>query len=1025
MKFLLLCCFVLAVLARPNFPSSRFTGSQRHFVLKNQVTRDAENGEKVLDYDVTLSKKVVLLDQNKNVDAVICTKDTTTLKMIKGATIDLSADQILVGGDEWGCIHPEYNRPFAFYRKIIKFIGKNLDEYKYETKIVPVSEVFETANVKFMSTIPQEVTSTIPRGTVIAQAYPKEAAIEPTVYQAEDEVPKSRRDDKFTFTGIGQIYFTGETISFDYSYPNSLAGQEWDVCLKKKRFGIDKKIACGTITLSSYAKGSYSFKVKSSYESSNSYYIEFSRGLSFYESEDFGINPYTMLLTPTHADEFYRDNSIEVSWYASSAAKNKVVELSLMKKGLIDKSIQTWAVSLSEPKKVISINSLPKSAESGEYYFKMTYDCEFLDTFCDIKDFSDSFTLNRDYPGAKAISIESPKGGEVFKGTQNKVNIQWTSYSLSNSNTVKISICRDGYGIDPCPLKNLEVSNNGASSITVPSSWKGSSNYYVIISYNCKLFWCSHRESRRFAINYDPQFKFLSPTPTEDAMVSPSTLTVKWTKTSAATISDSSVVHVKLMKQFPLWELVHDGASKDVQVSAGQASFTISEGSMFPVRFMISYNCKFLGYFCQREYSPTFHMPLTYEKGWNYNKNTDRAQERKTLFKTDCKKCNKTSTDYFCKACNAVPNLKASVDVACTNCYVKSQIQLYDFTLNVNMLGVTAASMNVEGYAKANVDTLVQFDAAYKWAKEFQLAFYDIVPGGFSINVGPVKINLYCRVTLNATLEFSVEGSAYVETGADATYGFKVAVSKGGIKGDSKEINHELKEFNKHIPKINLKVDVVAKAGLKPAFDINVVDLLRAIVAIHPYFELKGSFKLPAFRPGNYPDSKSLAHLGLDCTRWPHYVEYDSRFHLDIYFVAVLFFKEFKSPVFHLLDKSLVSGCLFNASGPLAEQVYTVTTTLNALGLDQEGFKLAFLEDIASVMNADQTRFEITFPPVDKSNPLSAGTFNVKVQAFQTENQSEDINLKNLNSIIRNELSAFYQSSFGKKIKGKIGVYSP
>jgi len=1014
---LLFCIFVVALVARPTF-SSVSPVSGRRYVAEETVTRDVEKGEEKLKYDVTLNDAVILVDQMENVESITCEDKMLTMEFSSEKT-NIEVGKILVGGDEWGCIHPEYNKPLPFYRKVVEVVKSESDKIVLLTELVSLNEVFSQADVNYKN-IPNSnpVRYDIPDGTVIGQATPIDD--NEIIDLPDEESTTSRRSsDKFSIDDFSKYYFSGDTITVTFSYNISKYGKEpFRICLMLKRFGFDKKISCKTQTLSSSGSGTVSFPVLSRYESNNAY-IDFKHdcflGKSF-ESDEFGINPSTILLTPTHGDEFYQDNAnnnIEVSWYASSSNSGKVVELALIKDGIFDKTVQTWKVSLSKNKFSIKVQDLPKSADSGDYKFRILYSCALGNYFCDIKEFTDTFSLSRDLPGQKSITINEPREGSIFNGNS-IMDIKWNSSSMSSSDSIKVSICRDSYGIDPCPLRNLSTKNSGSLRVRTNSSWKGSSTYYVLIRYNCKLFWCSNRESRRFAINFTPQFEFTS-TPKEGTIVDSKTLTVEYKRRANATIKSDKKITVKLMRQVPFLDLVHNGATVTTTASSTKQSFTITEGTVFPLRFMIAYDCLIAGYFCKREYSPTFFIPTKYHKGWN-----DNPTERIELFSIACgDKCKGKETNPFCKVCSQVPGLKSSIDVACDKCYFSSDVQAYDFTLNVNWFGVTASSLAVEGQATANIDFTVQFDASYKLETDFEIAHYDIF--GVSFSVGPVKVAIGARVALNATLGFGVEGTALVKAGFDATVGFHAFSSKGGVKGDSNDVKFGLTKYNKHTPTLDLRVNVWGKAGIKPIIELNVVDLLRFWIALHPYLKLTGSFQVPPFNPGKYPKD-SLIHLGVDCTALDHYTEYDLSLLIEASMGAKLITKEWNSRIFTLLDLSLVSGCLFPSKGPLDEETYTILSTLDKLGYNQDGFKTAFVDHLVKFLpNAEASRLDVTI----LSGPTPS-SINVKVQAFQTEDAHENIDLKNLTSLIRNEYSDFYDNDFGRKLKSaQIGPYSP
>jgi len=191
--------------------------------------------------------------------------------------------------------------------------------------------------------------------------------------------------------------------------------------------------------------------------------------------------------------------------------------------------------------------------------------------------------------------------------------------------------------------------------------------------------------------------------------------------------------------------------------------------------------------------------------------------------------------------------------------------------------------------------------------------------------------------------------------------------------------------------------------------------LLGFWVALHPYLNLNAKFKYPAFLPGPYP-AKSFAHPGINCTEFNHYTEYDLRFVIEANMHAQAFKWKWDSPIWRPLNMSIISGCLFKSDGPLDEELYSVKSSLNQLGLSADGFKMAFIDHLVKYLtNAEAVRLEVTILNI------SVNSFNVKVQAFQTD-PDKIINLKRLNDIIDNQLSDFYSDNFGQLIKGKIEV---
>jgi len=809
------CALALALIvladARPLFqaPMDSVEGSPLRYVKEETISRDIEKGEEKIAYDVTLSDNVVVVDQWEEVEAVQCDGLQMTLTFMKGKAA-VEVGKILVGGEEWGCIHPKFGTPQPFYRRVLGIVKEDtrLDTITIDTELVPLVELFSKANVNYKNVPVNNKDSLyeIPQGTVIGQAVPeKEDENEPTdlgdIVEFPDEEDKHSlrgSDSDFIINDLDLVYVTGDTIKVSYK-TTEYVNKEIKICLRIKRFGFDKTVTCKTVIMKNKDYHTTEFFVYSNYESSSAYYIEFSRPVLFghsWESNEFGVNPGTVILTPTHGEEFYPGFNIDLSWYVSPANKGKTVELALVKDRVIDKTVKTWRFALSTQKKSISVDSLPKSVDSGDYYFRITYGCVIGSYFCDLKETSDVFSLSRDQPGQKSISFITPKEGSVYKnGAQ--IGVSWVSNAMSSSDILKISLCRETWGFDYCVKSRESIKNTGKFSFVTKTSWKPSSQYYIVIQYNCKLFWCSSRETRRFAINFDPQFEFTSPR--EGETFDPQTITFKYKLRKDATISPNKEVTVKLIRQVPLLDLLHNDAQATLTAGTGSHNFVITEGTIFPVRFVISYDCKLFGFFCKREYSPIFYIPVKYQSGWNYN-----PTKRIEIINLACGEKCKGKTNAFCKLCSNVPDLDAKIDVACEKCYITTTVQAYDFGLNVNWLGVTAASLNVHASATANFDFLIQFDAAYKLEKDFEIAHYDIF--GLSFKVGPVSIKLGARLALNSTFAFGISGSAKVAAGFDATVAFDAVSSYGGVKGDDTNIKFGLTRYNKHDPTIDLRV---------------------------------------------------------------------------------------------------------------------------------------------------------------------------------------------------------------------------
>ena len=1017
---------VSLVLARPVFQETakEVAVGSRRYAEPETVVRDFEHGERRMSYDVTLKQNVVLVNERQEIEAVECAGLDMALVFAKGKRVAVRPGDLLVGGAEWGCVHPEHGKVLPFHRRVesVGAYDAQHDRLALHTSVAEIGELFEQADVRVRNTVPSAPQRyDVPQGQVIGQAEPEDLG--DIVEGPEEEDGKAARRGSssadFAFGSLEQVYFTGDKVAVSYTYSTSKYGREtFNACLMLKRIGFDKKVTCKAVTLSSYGSGGVEFTVLSNYEASTSYYVRLTHARAFgksFETDEFGVNPETLILTPTHASEYFAGMDVDLSWYAKDEHKGKVVELALIRDGLLAKTVRTWQLPLGAGKLSIPVDTLPAAADAGKYYFRITYSCAIGSLFCELKETSDKFSLSRGMPGEKVVYISRPTEGAVYD-KDTPIEISWSSEAMSKAETVKVSVCRDSYGVDPCPLRQYATKNTGKLTVIPKESWKGSSTYYVSVQYDCKLFWCATRESRRFAVNYKPQFEFLAPTPVAGTVVAaPSDITVAYRLRADATIAADKQVSVKLMRQVPLLDLVHNGATKTVAAGSGRTTFSITEGTVFPVRFMIAYDCKIAGYFCKREYSPVFYVPSTFHKGWN-DEGTDRIQ----LFSIACGSKCAGSDNAFCKVCESVPDLKAKIDVACEKCFVTTDVSAYDFSLNVNGLGVTSASMHVDGTAVANLDVGVAFDAAYKFQTEFELAHYDLI--GTSFKIGPVDIALAARVSLNTTLAFSVKGSAAVSAGFDATVGFKAETSVGGADGDKHDVKFGLTRFNKHDPTIDLRVDVYGKAGIKPVIDFNIVDMLRFWFALQPYLDLSAKFQLPAFNPTGYPDADSLAHLGVACDEVDHYTEYDLRLHLEATAYGKIAKKEWTSPVYTLLDKSLVSGCLFASKGPLDEETYTIAATVQGLGFaDEDSFKLAFVELVAdNLTNAKASRLEATVKEGEVSN-----TINVVLKAFQTEDAHENIDFARLTDVIRNTYSDFYSTSLGRLLKDKISPYSP
>jgi len=234
MYYVFFALFFALSLCRPEFKAAEPV-SGRRYVAPMTVERDFEHGEQKLAYDITLNENVILIDEMKEVEAVRCEAQKTELSFIKGKKIDVKVGDILVGAEEWGCIHPKYNKALPFYRRVlaIEKVDAAHDTMTFKTEIAPLTDLFAQADVKYNKIPAQEASFyNIPKGTVIGQATPVDEPVDLGDYvEGEDE----RRDESdFTINEFDLVYFPGDTINATFSYNNSKYGaSKFEICLKK------------------------------------------------------------------------------------------------------------------------------------------------------------------------------------------------------------------------------------------------------------------------------------------------------------------------------------------------------------------------------------------------------------------------------------------------------------------------------------------------------------------------------------------------------------------------------------------------------------------------------------------------------------------------------------------------------------------------------------------------------------------------------------------------------------------------
>ena len=205
------------------------------------------------------------------------------------------------------------------------------------------------------------------------------------------------------------------------------------------------------------------------------------------------------------------------------------------------------------------------------------------------------------------------------------------------------------------------------------------SNFYIRIKYNCLFanLLCSQAYSEYFYINFTPKIVWTSPS--ADAIFNPSqipSITATWVP-----VGVGSAPTISLMKLAPIDIPV---STTSVNTFSGTASLSAEGGSSLPMFFMISYNCRVLGYFCTNERSPIFHVPVSYSAPVNYNGAS--ATQSYPLWSQECGDCGPGSTGKFCELCDQGYNISASLD--CTNCFMTNDVTLSHLYLDIGLQGL-------------------------------------------------------------------------------------------------------------------------------------------------------------------------------------------------------------------------------------------------------------------------------------------------------------------------------------------------
>lgn len=994
---------------RPSFFKSfghgqghRTPGNPRQIVFSDRLHG---RREVLLDYNVTLRQGVHSLDEDLDIVDIDCPSSSTIFISFATATPTRETEvgnwEYITIGAEWHCggAHPVIVQAQARQwlnstRVWLTVVAVQFEEL-FEDAVIQYSEHALAVTPALVQEVPPRPAVLMSEGKELHGARLRHGHSGNDANEAFHRLQK-RSDMSIAKPEQGAVYWTGNNITVEWNASWAIWGEYFDVSLHVAvPGGLDAIIVSKTRL--SYTTRSTTFTIEPSWQNSSLYYAKVSWCGPFScdvkESQRFMVNPKVeVALLQLGKPSYAVGETITIKWVFLPSVASKDCWLKLWIRNYDDDDTEVASygnMTISDGTRGVNVTVKDTWITSSQYYWELRWNCATSDSSLCSADYSDDFTITM-LPVEEKISVvflEPVEGRSYFSGDVLKIKWNHTGISAGGKD-IKLALKYEAWGPDP-ELWSEEYTVNRDSvqevNLTLSPALESNTQYYIEAKYNCGFLYCSKAETSRFSINYHRKFSILGVPPEGTQIAIGTPLTISWT---ASDLSPNTAVYVRLMKLYPLVRSKPyvDDAMCATTVGAGNWTYTPQEGTIFPVYFDLSYDCRIGSQSeCTRESSNTFLIPATGSWDWNYDATTGAATKHvATFFDYSCTNCS-TDPSASCPAVGVPRNLcnkhmDSSVKLTCEDCYIKNTASGTDFRIEISHRKILSVRVLLWGTSHIKLgNVIMNFEAS--WTGNGETLLHDYPIYDYSFTVGEVPITVGLDGKLYGVWAASVSTSALATLSHVANITYNVEYQSGGtfpykfIADRTRTVT--LSDFNIAGP-----VEAQVTLGLKTAIEFGIHPALKIDAWIQPQIDVGIRAAIPPFQATTNPlIPGTLWPLGNCSTN--HYLEDEVNFSANIGASAsAIFFGKTQATVPILEDLCLTSGCWLPVDNETinATELTFACTSLDAIGITQHDFEMLFTSEVAAALSFSRSRLitkltstspiGITLTILPSSNPL-------------------------------------------------------
>lgn len=870
-----------------------------HEAKRDKVTEE-HDPLRFMKLKTKLHPTAFFVDKEEEVNEVLCeAPNVLTVRFSKPIPARWGVGDLVFGDEDWGCVNDK-NIIAPLARRILEVRTLESREWTFITESVAPSLAFEEADASL----------SIQPGRQVKLDFLDKAPLDLPKISVGAEGPsthtKHRAIQELAFESPQRnLFMTEDKISVNLPVSASDGTSVQLRVYIDIRFYPDSYVTSASTTVKNSAVV-HEFLVTSAWEASNKYYIEATISGTTVESERFSVNypPKIVVTDPYSSSVFKPYESIIPAWVTAPELQGKQFSVTLyidIPNGL-DEVVGSFTATADSPPQ-LRVN--PNMKASTKYYWFIGYNC-WTNWLCTYSAESQRFTvLNSQDTEPHSPVITFPPPRTTFSIWNMSVSYDWVNPPLSAELVLKRNRWGPDETIFTIPFSPQDYPS-GFSIINVPAL-KPSTQYYYRLEYDCGFSFPSEcvRESTYFSIAAPRRVQWPDFGSSQKFQVTDS-ITVHWSYTEQI----STPVFLSLVKLIPVINehipiVSIPGYRQDTLYTLPAG--VLEEGTIFPVFWMISYNCQFefenIGYFCTNELSPSFSIPFHYLQDWNYDYWASGASANPIVLHEGTTNSGED------------PLVTASYSLDCVDCYILNDIEVMNVTLTLSGGTVSSVTADFLGtlVVRFTPRLKVTGEAKFELTKPF---------GKLKLLYGPPLPLFYFGIYFQweYVLKATANGEAEVGlvTKADAAYSMH-------YRSDSQ--TSSLDSFTKSIdPYFKGSANIDAFIGLRPTLSVRAEVYENGpgmVVKAGPVIGVgaAAALRFPAF-PGNdaldYP-VKSLFHFGNDVCKVDHHMTLDTTIRLYAEIEATKSLSTIKEPQtiasasVKLTAVSLASGCFLPA----------------------------------------------------------------------------------------------------------------